>query len=173
MVGMWQVGGAGLSLAKAWLAPVLIERAWDRALAGQRGDALKPWPWADTVPAARISFPSLDRDRVVLAGATARSMAFAPVLDDSGPVPAVFGHRDTHFRVLGDLKRGDPIAVQTRDGSVETYRVADAEVMDHRRIRVPAYPPGDALVLVTCFPFDAAAAGGPLRYVVLALRDRS
>jgi len=27
-----------------------------------------------------------------------------------------------------------------------------------------------ALVLVTCYPFDAVTAGGPLRYVVAAVR---
>jgi len=27
-VGIWQFGNAGITQAKAWLAPILIERAW-------------------------------------------------------------------------------------------------------------------------------------------------
>ena len=29
----------------------------------------------------------------------------------------------------------------------------------------------DRLTLVTCYPFDARVPGGPLRYVVVAIRD--
>ncbi len=30
--------------------------------------------------------------------------------------------------------------------------------------------PGDVLTLVTCYPFDAVVPGGPLRFVVRAVR---
>jgi sortase A len=40
------------------------------------------------------------------------------------------------------------------------------QVVDSRR--QPLQLSGDGLALVTCFPFDALTAGGPLRYVVIA-----
>jgi sortase A len=42
--------------------------------------------------------------------------------------------------------------------------------MDSRREFIPTGKDTQDLVLVTCFPFDAIQAGGPLRYVVRAER---
>jgi len=44
--------------------------------------------------------------------------------------------------------------------------IADARTTDLR------LDDGTSLVLVTCYPFDAIDAGGPLRYVVTAVVDR-
>lgn len=62
-----QLGAAGLIKAKAWLAPVLIERAWAQSL-GLGGMPVKPWPWADTWPVARLRVPARGVQRLVLAG---------------------------------------------------------------------------------------------------------
>ncbi|CAG0984458.1 partial sortase A, partial [Rhodocyclaceae bacterium] len=44
-----------------------------------------------------------------------------------------------------------------------------AEIVDKSETRVLAQPPGETrLTLITCYPFDALRAGGPLRYVVTA-----
>ena len=56
---------AGLSLfghgvymqAKAWLAQVLIEHAWQQALA-EPGKKVKPWFYADSFVTAQLHFPS-------------------------------------------------------------------------------------------------------------------
>lgn len=172
-VGTWQIGKSGLILAKAWLAPILIERAWTRAEAGETGDQLKPWPWADTVPVARLRFPSLNSDRIALSGATGRAMAFGPTLSLGSPLPAFFGHRDTHFRVLGDLAVGDPVIWEHADGRHQRYQVLETAIMDKDNIRVPAVENDEMIALVTCWPFDAVEAGGPLRYVVLAAKSSS
>ena len=61
--------GKGLYIhAKAWAAQLLIHRAWSATLQGQ-ADA-RPWPWADTVPRARLVVPRLGVDQIVLAGAS-------------------------------------------------------------------------------------------------------
>ena len=44
--GLWQTGEGLWIHTKAKLAQSLLERAWDRAVAGE--PAPKPWPWADT-----------------------------------------------------------------------------------------------------------------------------
>ena len=66
-LGLWQLGGAAVIHGKAWLAQRLLERAWAVTLAG--GGPVKPWPWADTWPVARLKVPALDVDLFVLAGA--------------------------------------------------------------------------------------------------------
>lgn len=169
--GVWQVGQSGVILVKAWLAPILIQRAWAAAQDGQTGDALKPWPWADTQPIAKLHFPSLGRDRIALAGASGRAMAFGPTLTQGGDVPAFFGHRDTHFLMLQDLQPGDSVVWEKADRSVAAYRVIDASVQHKDHLQVPLGLPGQYVALVTCWPFDAVQAGGPLRYVILAQRE--
>jgi sortase A len=171
VLGLWHVATALSVPAKAWLAPMLIERAWERARAGATGDALKPWPWADTVPVARLDFPRQTSSRVALSGGTERAMAFGPTLVEDGSLPAFFGHRDTHFEILGELTPGDPILWEDADGATRTYRVIETNVAHKDRIRVPEAPDGAMIALVTCWPLDAIAAGGPMRYVVLAVRD--
>jgi hypothetical protein len=42
------------------------------------GETVKPWPWADTWPIARLSAPRHGVDLFVLAGATGRTLAFGP-----------------------------------------------------------------------------------------------
>jgi sortase A len=170
-LGIWQLGQSGLILAKAWLAPILIDRAWAAAQDGQTGDALKPWPWADTRPIAKLHFPSLGRDRIALAGASPRAMAFGPTLTQAGGVPAFFGHRDTHFLMLQNLKLGAPVLWEKPDRSVVSYHVVDTMVQHKDHMQVPMGRPGEYLALVTCWPFDAVQAGGPWRYVVLAQRE--
>ena len=57
-LGLWQLGGAALIHGKAWLAQRLLDRAWAATLAG--GHEVKPWPWADTWPVARLQVDTLD-----------------------------------------------------------------------------------------------------------------
>jgi sortase A len=80
----------------------------------------------------------------------------------------ISGHRDTHFRFLETLQAGDRIRLQTPAG-VEDYAVSFMEIVDSRRQDMVLEPSTPRLSLVTCYPFDAAFAGGPLRYVVTAL----
>lgn len=80
------------------------------------------------------------------------------------------GHRDTHFRFLKDVRLNDRIDLTGRDGTTLRYRVTQQRVLDSRRDVVPTGRDTQDLVLVTCFPFDAIKAGGPLRYVVRAER---
>ena len=66
-VAIWQLGSAALIHAKALLAPMLIERAWEKSLAEHA--TIKPWPWADTWPVAKLEVPSMDITQYVLDGA--------------------------------------------------------------------------------------------------------
>ncbi|NIP17697.1 MAG: class GN sortase [Xanthomonadales bacterium] len=154
--------------AKAELAQVLLESAWRRTLAGEP-DA-RPWPWADTRPLGALSAPRMGERRFVLEGASGRNLAFGPAaitpLDEYDVV--ISGHRDTHFEFLRRLRKGDELVLRNTSG-VRTYRVAWTEVVDSRTRELVLVPGRARLTLVTCFPFDAPTAGGPLRYVVTAL----
>ena len=157
--------------AKAWAAPILIERAWERGGEAESGQAPQPWPWADGRPVAELRAPDLGVVRYVLGGASARVLAFGPArLSGTGAgahAPTVlFGHNDTHFRFLERVAAGDRLTYTGPDRLPRRYVVAETRIADARTLTVPDDPA--ALVLVTCWPFDAAAAAGPERFVVLA-----
>lgn len=176
LLGGWLLGQAGVVHAKAWLAQVLLEQAWQRSLEAPQGHvALRPWPWADSHPVGRLRVPGLGVDQIVLAGASGRSMAFGPAHLDGSAAPGaaghslLFGHRDTHFRFLQALALGDALRVQGRDGLWRDYRVADLQVVDAREAQLLPSDGAARLSLVTCYPFDSIDPGGPLRYVVHAV----
>ena len=172
VVGAWQLGGGLYIQAKAVLAQHLMEDAWERTLAGE--DQARPWPWADTWPVARLQVPDRGIDHIVLAGASGSSLAFGPGHVDGTASPGqhgnavVGGHRDTHFRFLQHLQVGEQLVVQAPDGAVTTFLVGDARVVEHDDAHIELSTPSPHLTLVTCYPFDAVAPGGPLRYVVEA-----
>ncbi|WP_347136723.1 class GN sortase [Parahaliea mediterranea] len=173
-VAAQQLVAAGMIYAKAALAPVLMERAWEATLAAG-GEVHKPWPWADTWPVARLRVPQLGIDQFVLAGATGNALAFGPGLDAAGARPGapgtavIAGHRDTHFRFLQRLRPAMSLQLELPDGRRVSYRVGDARVVDARQPQMSPATDGPAgLELVTCYPFDALQPGGPLRYVVRA-----
>jgi sortase A len=157
---------------KAEVAQILLEHAWRQAQAGSPDP--RPWPWADTSPVARLTIPSLDASWVVLSGASGRNLAFAPSHMDGSAEPGrdgvtvIAGHRDTHFSALEKIARGDEIVLEDRAGAIHRYRVSRIEIVDATKMRIRLDSDRPMLVLTTCFPFDAVAAGGPLRFLVEA-----
>jgi sortase A len=164
--------GQGLWIpAKAALAQVLLERAFARSVA--TGQPVKPWPWADTWPVARISFPRLHRSVIVLDGASGQALAFGPghvagTPDAGDRGTAVYAaHRDTHFALLGQVRPGDQVAVERIDGRTADFTVVGAQVVRWDASGLDPHAPGRALALATCWPLDAKTHG-PLRYLVWA-----
>ena len=171
-VGLWQVGHGTWIYAKAHLGQLLLQRAWARTLAGEA--SVRPWPWADTWPVARLRVPAHGADLIVLDGVSGRTLAWAPGHAGGSARPGapgtaiVSGHRDTHFRFLERLQPGDEIVVDTPGRPSARFRVREATVVDSRTAVIRREVGMAALVLVTCYPFDALRPGGPLRYVVAA-----
>ena len=159
--------------AKAALAQVLIARAWAAHLAEPTGSAPPPWPWADTVPIARLDLGGEREALYVLAGASGQSLAFGPAHVSTSARPgeadhvAIAGHRDTHFSALRDLAPGDRVRLEVRDGATD-YEVVGSEVVHASRTDRLGRRGHPELTLVTCYPFDALVPGGPWRYLVHA-----
>lgn len=155
--------------AKAVLAQELLASSWRQSKLD--GAPHRPWPWADTHPVARIEQPRLGISQVVLAGDAGRPLAFGPGWAESSARPGnadgtvvISGHRDTHFSWLRDLHDGDTVKLEHAGGE-RAYRVVGREVVDSRTHRL-ATDGEHSLVLVTCWPFDATAPRGPMRYLV-------
>ena len=171
---LWELAQGGWIHMKAFVAQQLLRQAWEQTI--ERHSPVKPWPWADTIPIARLIVPRHHIDEIVLAGANGRTLAFGPAHhgDSAKPgtmgVSIITGHRDTHFRFLSRLEIGDRIEIQTSQGALVSYRVLGGSVVDDRLPFRFSEEDGPVLLLVTCYPFDAVISGGPFRYVVMAER---
>jgi sortase A len=157
--------------AKAWLAQRLLERAFARTLATAQN--VKPWPWADTWPVARVEVPRLNASAIVLHGSSGQALAFGPGQVERTPEPgepgtAVYAaHRDTHFAFLDRIRIGDVIKVTRRDGASFWFRIKRTSIVTWDASGIDPLAPGRNLVLTTCWPLDAHVAGA-LRYLVEA-----
>jgi sortase A len=157
--------------AKAAVAQVLLERAFDAGLADHA--AHRPWPWADTAPVARLSVERLGMTRIVLDGGSGQALAFGPTLLPGGATPGrpgtavIAAHRDTHFSFLRDVHKGDVVTLQMREGQLRRYRVTGTSIVRWDRYAAPEDTMGERLDLATCYPFDAIRRG-PWRYIVHA-----
>ena len=171
-LGFWQFGQGAYIPAKAWLAQELMHRAWKKAEGGDL--APPPWPWADTRPVARLSAKGGDIELVVLEGGSGRTLAFGPGHLSISAMPGengnsiIAGHRDTHFLFLQYMKRGETIQVELPNGRKHLYQVTEIDVVDSRRGSLVLDTDSPMLSLVTCYPFNALEAGGPMRYIVSA-----
>jgi sortase A len=171
IMGLFLFGHGAYIQAKAWLAQVLLERAFAETIA--TGHPAKPWSWADTYPVARIEIQRLRASAIVLAGSSGQALAFGPghleLTPDAGErgVAVYAAHRDTHFRFLRDVRIGDEIDVTRGDGKTFRYRADSAAVVRFDSSGIDPLATGYQLVLSTCWPFDALVSG-PQRYILHA-----
>ena len=171
LIGAVQMVAGAVVPAKAVAAQILLDRAFDRSIAAHQPQ--KPWPWADMAPIARISVPRLGVGQIVIDTGSGQAMAFGPTLLPGGArlgeggTSVIAAHRDTHFRFLKDLKRGDEIRVQDVKGHQLRYRVTSAQIVMWNGFSIDRHPDAGLLVLTTCYPFDSTTRD-PLRYAVEA-----
>lgn len=169
MVFFW--GNSAQIYAKAFLAKILVAQAWQRTLDTQQNQ--KPWTWSDTWPVAKLYFPRVNKTRYVLAGTHGSSLAFGPGIVDNTVTPemrgtkVIGGHRDTHFAFLDDLQVGDIFLLQNKLGHWQYYQLDETHIVDTRAEAWSIDPDLDSIHLVTCFPFDSAVPGGPLRFIAI------
>ena len=170
VVGLISIGESGHIYLKAILAQFLLQSAWNDTQAGQR--KVKPWPWADTWPIARLTVPAYGEDMIVLAGATGRTLAFGPGYLQATAKPGttgntvIVGHRDSHFAFLKNLPVGGMVYLENDNNANHAYRITQTEIVHENNLSPIQSTEEATLTLITCYPFDAIVPGGPLRYVV-------
>lgn len=175
-------------IALGWYAGVRLsatldhasdERAFDEIRVGRpaafRTETAASRPALPVRPAGilgRIEAPRLGLFAVVREGTDARTLrrAVGHIADTarpgSGGNVVLAAHRDTFFRPLKDVRRGDRIRVTTSDGAF-TYVVRETRVVAPDDVSVLDPTPAPTLTLVTCYPFNYIGAA-PKRFVVRA-----
>ena len=76
------------------------------------------------------------------------------------------GHRDTVFRELGEVGKGDLLIVKTFSGTF-TYKVRQVRIVDEDDRTVIVPKPKAVLTVSTCYPFDYVGYA-PERYILVA-----
>ena len=172
LAGLVLFGQGAYIHAKALLAQVLLERAFNTTIAAT-GHQTKPWSWADTWPVARIEVKRIHARTIVLSGSSGQALAFGPGHVELTPnagergVAVYSAHRDTHFAFLKNVAVGDEIEITRSDGRTFRYRADATSVARFDASGIDPLADGHELVLSTCWPFDALTPG-PDRYLLHA-----
>lgn len=142
---------------KALVAQHMLQNAWQQSVAQKK--PIKPWPWADTWPVARLQVERLGIDCIVLQGDSGEVLAFGPGHLSSSAKPvasgncALVGHRDTSFSFLKDLEKGDMVVLQDINSEKRRYQVVSTFIKDQRDLFLEeTVTPW--LTLITCYPFE-------------------
>lgn len=173
-VALCYLGSFGWIHAKAVLAQYLIDDAWQQTQ--QSGNPVRPWPWADSWPIARLTLIHQRHPLgswSLLSNSSGHALAFGPGWLPGSARPGEHGttliaaHRDTQFAALQQLQPGDEIVIETQKGEKIIYQISGHRIVDSRSEPLLTVDDNSRrLTLITCYPFDAIQAGGPMRYLV-------
>lgn len=119
-----------------------------------------------------INFQRLNKRVPILKGITNSILDKSAGWSESTAVPGeignsqIFGHRDTSFNLLKNVKVGDTFFVETNDGKRQ-FIIYDTKVVMPEEVRPPDVSRAATLQLITCYPFQYIGSA-PKRFVVYA-----
>jgi len=128
-------------------------------------------------PIGSIEIPRLGLSSVVLEGDDAAALLLGVGHLSDTPLPwhdgntVLAAHRDTFFRPLAHIRKGDVIRFATADAALE-YVVKELKVVEPTAVEVLEPTSAATLTLITCFPFDYIGPA-PQRFIVRAERRSS
>ena len=105
----------------------------------------------------RLQIPKINLDAVIVEGTRHRQLAVAPGHMTDTPAPGeignavITGHRDTFFRHIYELQKGDSIVVQ-RDGKTFNFEVTGKQIVQPEDLSVIRPSDDSRLTLITCYP---------------------
>jgi sortase A len=132
---------------------------------------------APGTPIARLAIPRLELEAVVAEGTAPAILRRAIGRLAASDVPggpgniALAAHRDTFFRPLEGIERGDLVVLESAAGR-DSYAVEWIAVVEPEEVAVAGSTSYPALTLITCYPFRHVGTA-PRRFVVRARRLES
>lgn len=172
LIGSAMVAHSAYFYAKGYVVQFLLEHAWEKTKKTKK--YIRTWSRADTYPVGKLRIQSIGLSNVVLKNADNESLAFGPAHIPATSLPgadgnvAIAGHRDSFFRNLGLVKRGEVIELESM-GPVQYFVVTDIRITGPENTRWIEDTAEDTITLITCYPFDYVGPA-PERYVVRGKR---
>jgi sortase A len=123
-------------------------------------------------PLGRIEIPSVGVSAIVEDGESDSTLAESvghirgTALPGERGNAALAAHRDTYFRDLADIQKGDEVYFTTAN-AIFKYRVDDIQIVDPTDVSALAPSTDSRLTLITCYPFHYIGPA-PKRFVVVA-----
>lgn len=120
----------------------------------------------------RVSIPKINLDLIVVEGTNHRALRLGPGHLDNTPLPGDVGnsvisaHRDTFFRHIYELAKGDDIQIR-RSGRTYTFQVMGKKIVQPDDLSVIRNTPDTRLTLITCYPIYYIGPA-PKRLIVTA-----
>lgn len=125
----------------------------------------------------RMEIPRLRLNLMIREGITSRTLRTAVGHLRSTALPgypgnvALAAHRDTFFRPLRNIQKGDSITIETLSGSYR-YAVDSIEIVGPSDVSVLRNSAQPKLTLITCYPFYYVGSA-PKRFIVQATQMAS
>jgi len=135
-----------------------LAKEWEQQ--NQVTSTLTPTPVSDRTEhdtLTRLSIPKINLDAIVVEGTSRHSLLLGPGHMESSALPGetgnavITGHRDTFFRHIYELNKGDEIFVR-RNGKMFRYQVTGKRVVQPSDISVTHNSDDARLTLITCYP---------------------
>ncbi len=155
-LGMMLLVYVGIQYYSMYSAQKRMARAWQEQNS-------KPRTEQSTTVAAmddgltRVEIPKINLDAMVVEGATRKQLKIAPGHIPTTAVPGELGnavitaHRDTFFRHIYELSKGDEIRVR-RNGKIFKFQVTGKKVVTPEDVSVLNQTSDAHLTLITCYP---------------------
>ena len=161
----------------AWLDSRLRQaegnRELDQSLSRKATSPAAPIVIPDGGLIGRVEIPKLHLSAVVFQGSDSSVLDHGIGHVDSTALPGQPGnvvlaaHRDTFFRSLRNIRKGDLVTVTTESGP-RNYEVSSTEIVKPTEVSVLNPTAEPTLTLITCYPFYYIGHA-PKRFIVRAL----
>ena len=161
----------------AWLDSRLRQaegkRELDQSLSRKASIPAAPIVIPDGGLIGRVEIPKLHLSAVVFQGSDSSVLDHGIGHVDSTALPGQPGnvvlaaHRDTFFRSLRNIRKGDLVTVTTESGP-RNYEVSSTEIVKPTEVSVLNPTAEPTLTLITCYPFYYVGHA-PKRFIVRAL----
>jgi sortase A len=190
VIGVLLVGYGAFDYFTAQVAQRRAAEAWTTGDRGNpqitRGEDEHPLPEDASPPirpyfdpyrpgemVAKLKLPHFDTPLFVVEGTDEKELRKGPGHMPGTALPGVdgncviAGHRDTHFRALKSIRKGDHVEIETKYGNFR-YQVRSTQIVSPTNV-ASLHPTREGVLhLVTCYPFEYIGHA-PKRMVVEAV----
>ena len=133
-----------------------LEAQWEQQAAATAVPG-QPKQVPGTEMLTKVLIPKINLDAIVVEGASRKQLSIGPghMIETAMPGETgnavITGHRDTFFRHIYELTKGDEIIIR-RNGQVFKYQVTGKKIVKPEDVSVLKPTEDPQLTLITCYP---------------------
>lgn len=155
IIGIALLGYVGSQYWEMYRSQKNLEAEWERQATGINNPGQASISSDQML--TRLVISKINMDAIVVEGASRKELSDGPGHMTETATPGeignavITGHRDTFFRHIYELTKGDHIEVR-RNGHVFTYQVTGKRIVEPEDVSVIKPTKDPQLTLITCYP---------------------